>query len=101
MVMTKDEILLADVKEEIKVTWTDEDEYLNKMISRAKASLERETGTTLDFDLEDKPKILLLNYCRYDYNNALEYFKENFREELLELKLSEAIKVSKEVVPSE
>lgn len=89
---TADEILLEDVKEEIKVTWTDEDPYLNKMIARGKASLEGQTGTTLDFDVEGQPKILLLNYCRYDYNNAIEHFKENFQKELLELKLKEAVK---------
>ena len=35
---------------------------------------------------------LLLDYCRYAYSNALEYFEENFRQDLYLLKLTVATK---------
>lgn len=44
---------------------------------------------------------LLLDYCRYAYGNALEYFEENFAKELLRLQLQEGIKAMPEVVPDE
>lgn len=44
---------------------------------------------------------LLLDYCRYYYNNAVEYFEENFQKQIVRLQFNEAIRVSKEVVTSE
>lgn len=35
---------------------------------------------------------LLLDYCRYAYSNALEYFEENFRAQILRLQLLEGVK---------
>lgn len=34
---------------------------------------------------------LLLDYCRYSYNNASEYFEENYQQELLRLQLMTAV----------
>jgi hypothetical protein len=43
---------------------------------------------------------LLLDYCRYAYNNALEYFEENFRAQILRLQLLEGVKaLADEVAP--
>lgn len=84
--------LLKEVKDELKITWDDEDEPLNRMIERGKVYFEELTGTNMDFLAEGQPKSLLLNYCRYDYNNALEYFEGNFQPEILRLQLTEAVK---------
>lgn len=64
---------------------------LEKMIE-GKDKLENLTGTSLDFTLENSAKTLLLDYCRYSYNNALEYFEKNFESEILRLQLQEAVK---------
>jgi len=44
---------------------------------------------------------LLLDYCRYVYNNASEYFEENYSKEILRLQLQEGIKALpvEDVVP--
>mgnify|MGYP001071804967 CR=1 FL=1 len=34
---------------------------------------------------------LLLDYCRYAYNNASEYFEENFQKEILRLQLKTGV----------
>lgn len=86
--------MLDEVKEELKICWDDEDSRLEKIIARGKSYLQGETGTELDFEAEGQPKALLLNYCRYAYNNALEYFTVNFADEILTLQLKEAVKVN-------
>lgn len=85
-------LLLESVKEYLKIDWDDEDKRLLAIIARGKANLEGLTGTTLDFETEGQPKALLLDYCRYNYNNASEYFEENYGKEILRLIFQEAIK---------
>lgn len=84
--------LLVEVKDYLKITWEEEDNYLQGIINRGKNYLKQLTGTELDFEVEGQPKALLLDYCRYAYNNALEYFEENFHRELRRLILQEAVK---------
>ena len=84
--------MLQEVKEYLKITWEDEDSYIQGIINRGKDYLNNLTGTELDFEVEGQPKALLLDYCRYAYNNALEYFEENFHKELRRLILQEAVK---------
>lgn len=89
--------MLEEVKNVLKITWTDEDLTLTGIIERGKNYLEDLTGTTLDFSVGGQAKSLLLNYCRYDYNNALEYFGDNFHKEILRLQLKEAVKANAQV----
>lgn len=84
--------LLKDVKNYLKITWDDEDSSLEGIIKRGQANLQQLTGTILNFEQEGQAKSLLLDYCRYAYNNALEYYEENFSREILRLQLTEAVK---------
>lgn len=84
--------MLQEVKEYLKITWDDEDSYIQGIINRGKDYLNNLTGTELDFKVEGQPKALLLDYCRYAYNNALEYFEENFHKEIVRLQFTEAVK---------
>ncbi len=84
--------MLQEVKEYLKITWDDEDNYIQGIFNRGKDYLNNLTGTELDFEVEGQPKALLLDYCRYAYNNALEYFEENFHRELRRLIIQEAVK---------
>lgn len=79
--------MLQAVKDYLKITWDDEDASLQAMIERGKAYLNDLTDAELDFDLPGPAQSLLLDYCRYWYNNASEYFEENFARELLRLQL--------------
>jgi hypothetical protein len=84
--------VLQAVKNYLKITWDDEDASLQAMIERGKAYLNDLVGAELDFDVAGPPRSLLLDYCRYVYNNASEYFEENFASELLRLQLQMGVK---------
>ena len=83
--------MLQAVKDYLKITWDDEDALLQAMIERGKAYLNDLAGAELDFDAAGPPRSLLLDYCRYSYNNASEYFEENYQQELLRLQLTTAV----------
>lgn len=87
-------MLLQELKDYLKITWDDEDRQLEKMLSRGKNYLNDLTGTDLDYTGDYQPKTLLLDYCRYVYNNASEYFEDNYQKEIVRLQLSEAVKDS-------
>lgn len=84
--------LLKDVKNYLKITWDDEDDSLQGVIKRGQVNLQELTGTVMEFEQEGQAKSLLLDYCRYAYNNALEYYETNFHKEILRLQLMEAVK---------
>jgi len=85
--------MLEEIKEDaLDVTWSDEDAKIQRIIDSGKARLEELAGGTLDFTAEGLAKSLLKNYCRYSYNNASEYFEENFHQQIIRLQIIEGIK---------
>lgn len=83
--------LVIDLKDRLRITWDEEDQALGKMIERSKAYLLNLTGASFDFSKEDEPKELLLERCRYVYNNAADEFEKNYKEELSRLILMVAL----------
>ena len=79
--------MLQKVKDYLKITWNDEDTAITDLITRGKKQLEGLAGAEPDFDTEGLARSLLFDYCRYAYNNASEYFEENFQKEILRLQL--------------
>lgn len=81
--------LLLDVKRYLHINWHDDEteKNLKGMIKRGMARLQEIAGVPLDFSIEDLPKQLLLDYCRYCNSHALEMFEKNFTSELLSLHL--------------
>ncbi|EOP51793.1 hypothetical protein IKQ_03354 [Bacillus cereus VDM053] len=92
MDQTLNEVLLEDVKSRLRITWNDEDTQLLKTIERGKAYLQKLCGTFFSFEEEDQVKQLLIERCRYEYNNALEDYEKNFRGELQRLIIDAALK---------
>lgn len=92
--------MLQDVKDYLKITWSDEDAALTSLITRGQAYLNNLAGADLDFN-SGLPLSLLLDYCRYVYNNASEYFEENFAGEILRLQIQVGVEQmsAEEVVP--
>ena len=78
--------LLSDVRNYLDITFEDEetDRKLKGIIERGMDYL---AGTEQDYEMEALPKSLLLDYCRYARNNVLELFEQNFRSELLSLRI--------------
>lgn len=83
--------MLDAVKRYLRITWDDEDVHLTDMIDRSKAYLNELAGAELDYDSDGLARSLLLDRVRYVYNNATEYFEENFHRELLRLQLSTGV----------
>lgn len=88
--------MLEELKDYLKITWDNEDSYLQNIISRGKEYLKDLTGTEIEFNNEGPAKSLLLDYCRYYYNNSVEYFEENFQKQIVRLQFTEAIRVKKD-----
>ena len=85
--------LIQDVKDYLHITWIDAntDKNLIGFISRGKARLQTIAGVSLDFTVEDLPKTLLLDYCRYANSQALEMFEKNFAQELMSLHITSQV----------
>lgn len=79
--------LLDAVKAYLKITWQDDatDAEITGYINRGMKRLQDIAGASLDFTVEDQPRALLLDYCRYARSQALEVFEKNFQAELLDL----------------
>ena len=84
--------MINEVKNYLKIVWDEEDNLIDGIILRGKAYLDNLMDAELDYEVEGPPKSLLLDYCRYVYNNASEYFEENFAREILRLQLQIGIK---------
>lgn len=83
--------LLDDVKQYIDELSSDEliDKKVKQIIARAKSYLRRFDPMLDDNDFEEKTSFvhsLLLDYCRYDFCNASEDFKANYKDELIDLR---------------
>jgi hypothetical protein len=87
----KEKELVDDLKHRLRITWDDEDEYLRRLIDGSMAYLSDLAGTSFDFFNEGPPKQLMLERCRYVYNNATDEFEINFNHELKRLILNVAL----------
>lgn len=85
--------LLIEVKNYLDITWVDEatDKKLEGIIARGIKYIDGIAGKAMDYTLEDKPKELLLDYCRYVRSNALDQFKINYLHELIALQMIEEV----------
>lgn len=79
--------MLEAIKDYLRVTWADDDDLLNELIARGKKKLEELAGAAPDFEGEGLARSLLFDYVRYAYNNASEYFEENFQQEIMRLQI--------------
>ena len=81
--------LIDKVKNYIDITWQDDDlteKKVEGITKRAIKILQSYAGTEIDLDEDSDEEQLLLDLCRYIYNNAYEDFKINFRSELIMLR---------------
>ncbi|WP_034438811.1 phage head-tail connector protein [Clostridium ihumii] len=83
--------MIEELKEKLKITWNDEDNNLIRSIEAGKEYLNGVAGTSLDFETSSFNKELLFEYCRYAYNNAMEYFEENFQRQLVQLQIQNVV----------
>ena len=86
--------LLEAVKNYLDITWEDPagDEKLSGILARGIKYINSVAGAELDYTVEDKPRELLFDYCRYVRSNALDEFQNNYLHELLSLQISQEVK---------
>ncbi len=87
-------VLLEAVKNYLDITWDDPagDEKLSGIIARGIKYINSVAGAELDYTVEDKPRELLFEYCRYVRSNALDEFAINYQHELLSLQIAQEVK---------
>lgn len=87
------EKLLGEVRNYLDITWEDAatDQKLTGIIQRGISYLQDVAGAVLDFEVEAMPRSLLFDYCRYARSNALEMFSQNYRGELIMLRIARGV----------
>ena len=85
--------LLDAVRNYLDITWNDDagDEKLSGIVARGMKYLDGVAGEALDYMVEDKPRELLMDYCRYVRSNALDEFQQNYLPELLTLQTQKEV----------
>jgi hypothetical protein len=85
--------LLTDVKNYLDITWNDDalDLKIEGIINRGMKYIDTMSGNNEDYLLEEKPRELLFDYCRYARSHGLEDFKNNFKHELLSLQINRKV----------
>jgi hypothetical protein len=91
--MALPEGLLDAVRNYLDIMWEDGagDEKLSGIIARGIKYIDGVAGAAQDYADEDKPRELLLDYCRYVRSNALDEFQANYLHELLSLQIREEV----------
>lgn len=80
------EDLLDEFKERMRITHSSEDNNLKRLLSFSIAYVESKCG---NFDITDnlQAKELVFERTRYAYNDAVEFFEDNFLSEITSLGL--------------
>lgn len=77
--------LLAEIKNNLFVTWDDDDSQIKIIIMKSAQYLQSKVSQALTSDVfsgYDIEHTLLVERCRYDWNNALDEFEKNFAREI-------------------
>lgn len=83
------ELLLAEIKRRLRVTWEDENEDNNliTIISSGKQYIEEIAGTPIDFDEDKVARELLYSYVLYGRADSVAEYGRNYNKDLLRLHL--------------
>jgi hypothetical protein len=83
--------LVREFKERMHISHSSEDDNFKRLLSFSIEVLQSKCGT---FDVEEntRAKELVFERTRYLYNDAVEYFEDNFLSEITSLGLSIALK---------
>lgn len=84
--------LFDDVKEALAITWDEEDNHIVKLIGSSVYYINDLVGAELDLTVNLTARELVINRIRYEYNNALDQFEDNFEKPLSRLILHVALK---------
>lgn len=79
--------LLADVKNWLDITWEDDatDAKVSGLIASGMVYLDGKLGEAGDYTMDGLPRTLLLEYCRYGRDSALDVFENNYQSMILDM----------------
>lgn len=79
--------LLADVKNWLDITWEDDDTdtKVSGLIASGMVYLDGKLGEAGDYTRDGLPRTLLLEYCRYGRDSALDVFENNYQSMILDM----------------
>lgn len=82
------EVLLKLLKNDLFITWTDEetDNRLKRIITNAILTMNFKLGAEVDYTIPGMAQNLFLTYCVYAYNGCINDFEENYLNDILQLR---------------
>ena len=82
--------ILKEFKERMHITHSGEDDNLKRLLSFSVSAVQSNCGPfniTGETDIDNRAKELVFERTRYAYNDAVEYFEDNFLSEIVGLGL--------------
>lgn len=73
--------IVEEFKERMRITHSAEDDNITRLLSSSYAAIQRNCGT-FDISSSETGKELVFERTRYVYNDALEFFQDNFISEI-------------------
>ena len=91
------DILLAELKNRLDITWACDEATDNKLLLILEGCMDglRKRAGNPNLVFEGEVRSLLFDFCRYDYNNRREEFDGAFRGDLVRLRLLEGFDCGK------
>lgn len=83
--------IVEAAKLNLRIDWNDDDPLIQFKVKRSFKYFEGITGADLTFADDSAETELLLERVRYDWNNALDDFENNYKSEILALIMSKAL----------
>ncbi len=82
--------LLADVKAACDVTWQDDatDNKFCSIIAGGMVYINDKYGEEADYTADGYPRMLLMEYCRYARDSALDVFENNYQSMILAMQIN-------------
>lgn len=82
------EILFKLLKNELNITWEEEETNLrlSRIIANAMLTMNRKLGLDIDYTESGQEQELFLAYCVYVYNNCANQFDENYLNEIMQIR---------------
>ena len=78
-------MILEELKARLRIT--EDLDLLSPIINKGIAKINNIVGADINYDKDEEAREILLEYGRYAYNNAGEYFETNFSTELIRLQI--------------
>lgn len=97
------ELLLAQVRRKLNITWEDDETTakLEEIIASAIPTLKHKLGifeADFDFSIEGTENMLFKNYCLYEWNHCVNEFDANYANDIAQVRAQWAVKYAENEV---